>query len=104
MPLLVQKKKYKQLALFDGCSISLLKTLQRFSVGFRSGECAGHDIVLMWFSNIHTLMDLAVWHRALFSWTNQSSDLGKEEQKEASFYQHNLVFGLLHAEAPPNHD
>lgn len=26
------------------------------------------------------------------------------EQKEASFYQDNLVFGLLHAEAPPNHD
>ncbi|MBN3280433.1 VPP1 ATPase, partial [Polyodon spathula] len=31
-------------------------------------------MVLIWWSSIHTLIDLAVWHGALSCWKNQSSD------------------------------
>src|SRR4029434_4537620 len=37
-------------------------------MGFRSGDWAGHDRVLMWWSFIHTLTDLAVWHGTLCVW------------------------------------
>jgi len=35
-------------------------------MGFRAGDWAGHDRVLIWWSSIHTLIDLAVWHGVFF--------------------------------------
>ncbi len=94
-------------ALFDGLwsSIFLLITLQRFSVGFRSGDWPGLDRVLIWWSSICTFIDLA---GALSCWKNQSSELGNIFRAEESF-QDNLVHGLTNvpdsrlAEAPPDH-
>ena len=73
-------------ALFDGLwpSIFLLITFQRFSMGFMSGDWAGHDRVLIWWSFIHTFTDLAVWHGALFCWKKHSSELGNIVRAEGS--------------------
>lgn len=58
-------------ALFEGLrpSITQLITFQRFLVGFRSSDWAGHDMVLIcWF----TLINLSVW--PLYCWKSQSSE------------------------------
>ena len=52
--------------------------------GFRSGDWAGHDRVLIWWSSIHTLIDLAVWHEALSYWKKQSSELENIVSAEGS--------------------
>ena len=72
------RKNSSSSALFDGLwpSIFLLITFQRFLMGFRSGDWAGHDRVLIWWSFIHTFTDLAVWHGALSCWKKHSSELG----------------------------
>lgn len=51
---------------------------------FRSGEWAGHDEVLIRWSLIHTRIDLAVQHGALFCWEDQSSALGNTVGAEGS--------------------
>ncbi|XP_051548280.1 electron transfer flavoprotein subunit alpha, mitochondrial-like isoform X1 [Myxocyprinus asiaticus] len=61
-----------------------MKDSKSFSMGFRSGDWAGHDRVLIRWSFIHTLIDLAVWHGALSCWTNQSSELGNIVRAEGS--------------------
>lgn len=40
-------------------------------IGFRSDDWAGYDMVLI---SIHTLFELAVWHRTLSCWKTQSWD------------------------------
>ncbi len=53
-------RNWSSLASVDGLwpSIFLLITFQRFPIGFRSGDRAGYDRVLIWWSSIHTLINL----------------------------------------------
>ncbi|XP_051563685.1 uncharacterized protein LOC127446636 isoform X1 [Myxocyprinus asiaticus] len=70
---------------------------ERFSMEFRSGDWAGHDRVLIRWSSIHTLIDLAVWHGALSCWKKQSSELGEhcQSRRKQVFFQDNLELQTL---------
>ena len=58
--------------------------MQCFSMGVRSGDWAVHDRVLIWWSSIHTLIALAMWHGALTCWKDQSSEVGNIVRAEGS--------------------
>lgn len=82
-------------ALFDGLwpSIFLLITFQRFLMGFRSGNWAGHDRVLIWWSFIHTFTD-QVWHGAFSCWKKHSSELGNIVRAKGSKFSSHRPNGL----------
>ena len=78
----------------------------------------GHDGIFIWWSSIHTLIDLAVWHGALSCWIKPILRVGEHCQsgRKHIFFQDNLVRGLIHvlfakmnlpdssiAKAPPDH-
>jgi hypothetical protein len=56
----------------------------RSLMGFKSGDWAGHDKVLIWWSSIHTLIDLTVSHGTLSYWKKQSSELVNIVRAEGS--------------------
>src|SRR4029434_8297804 len=64
-------------------------------MGFRSGDCAGHNRVLMWWSFIHTFTDLAVWHGALAGQNTPHSWGTLSEQKEDFVYNNNYECFVL---------
>ncbi|CDQ68550.1 unnamed protein product [Oncorhynchus mykiss] len=59
--------------LFQGCrwAIRTFSSLQRFSIGFRSGDWLGHSRTLRCFLRSHSLVALAVCFRSLSCWKTQ---------------------------------
>ncbi len=81
-------RNWSSLASVDGLwpSIFLLITFQRFPIGFRSGYRAGYDRVLIWWSSIHTLINLLCSMEHCPAEKKNPQILGTlSEQKEASF-------------------
>ena len=66
------RKNSSSSALFDGLwpSILLLITFQRFSMGFRSGDWAGYNRVLIWWSFIQVVLDENLLPSALTMFPN----------------------------------
>lgn len=93
--------------LFNGLwpSILLLITFQRYSMRFRSWDWASHDRVLIWWSFIHTLIDLAVWHGALSCWKKIILRVGEyfQRRRKQVFFQLNLAHGLIHVSVAKTH-
>lgn len=62
-------------SLFDlGCFLEISKDIlyQRFSIGLRSGDCAGQSNVFILLSLIQLVTLFAQWHGALSSWKKKS--------------------------------